>query len=63
VETSGRVGEDLRVAVKVCGKRHAACAWATWMMEEIIFELAGRMVGRELLLENEGDSEKHARRA
>jgi hypothetical protein len=50
VETSGRVCEDLRVAVKFCGKRHAACAWATWMMEEIIFELAGRLVGRELLL-------------
>jgi hypothetical protein len=54
VETSGGVGEDSRVAVKFCEKRHAACAWETWMMEEIIFELAvglaGRLGGRELLL-------------
>ena len=54
VETSGGVGEDLRVAVKFCEKRYAACVWETWMMKEIIFELAvglaGRLGGRELLL-------------
>ena len=54
VETSGGVGEDSRVAVKFCEKRHAACAWETWMMEEVIFELAvglaGTLEGRELLL-------------
>lgn len=59
VETSGGVGEDLRVAVKFCEKRHAACAcaWETWMMEEMIFEsavgLVGRLVVRELLLGTE----------
>ena len=31
METSGGVGEDLRVLAKFCEKVHAACAWGTWM--------------------------------